>query len=74
MSHVTEHTDGTVEVGKSVEQQLSEKAESHIQQARELEADADLSKLSSEDAMMYHYMQAIVSVLEQEYDIVLESK
>jgi hypothetical protein len=71
--HVTEHTDGTVDVGKPIEQQLTEKAKSHIQQARELEQQADLSKLTVEDQMMYHYMQAVTTMLEQDHDIFLDS-
>jgi hypothetical protein len=73
-NHVTEHSDGTIEVGKAIEQQLNEKAKSHIQKARNLESQADLSKLTTEDQIMYHYMQAITTMLEQEYDILLESK
>jgi hypothetical protein len=72
--HIQEQPDGRIDVGKSAAEELGEEARSHIQQARGLESQADLSKLSIEDEMLYHYMQAIVSVLEQEYDILLESK
>jgi hypothetical protein len=72
--HIQEQPDGRIDVGKTPAEALGQEARSHIQQARELESQADLSKLSPEDEMLYHYMQAIVSVLEQEYDILLESK
>jgi hypothetical protein len=73
-NHINERSDGRIDVGKTPAEELDEEARSHIQQARDLESQADLSKLSAEDEMLYHYMQAIVSVLEQEYDILLESK
>jgi hypothetical protein len=73
-NHINEREDGRIDIGKSAGEQLGEEARTHIQQARDLESQADLSKLSTEDQMLYHYMQAIVSVLEQEYDILLESK
>jgi hypothetical protein len=72
--HIQEQSDGRIDVGKTASEKLGQEARNHIQQARDLESQADLSKLSIEDQMMYHYMQAIVSVLEQEYDILLESK
>jgi hypothetical protein len=72
--HIEEQSGGRIDVGKTATEKLGEEARSHIQQARELESQADLSKLSAEDEMLYHYMQAIVSVLEQEYDILLQSK
>jgi hypothetical protein len=72
--HISETEEGRINVGKTAAEELGEEARTHIQQARDLESQADLSKLSTEDEMMYHYMQAIVSVLEQEYDILLQSK
>jgi hypothetical protein len=72
--HIEEQSDGRIDVGKTATEKLGEEARSHIQDARQLESQADLSKLTTEDQMIYHYMQAIVSVLEQEYDILLESK
>jgi hypothetical protein len=72
--HIKEQPDGRIDVGKSPKEQLGTEARDHIKQARDLKSQADLSKLSTEDKMLYHYMQAIVSVLEQEYDILLESK
>jgi hypothetical protein len=72
--HIQEQPDGRIDVGKTATEKLGGEARTHIQDARELESQADLSKLSTEDEMLYHYMQAIVSVLEQEYDILLQSK
>jgi hypothetical protein len=72
--HVSKQADGTIEVDDPIEQQLSEKTKSHLQQAREIESQAEMSNLTAEDQMMYHYMKTIVSVLEQEYDILIDSK
>jgi hypothetical protein len=72
--HIQEQPDGRIDVGKTASEKLGQEARTHIQQARDLESQADLSKLSVEDKMLYHYMQAIVSVLEQEHDILLETK
>jgi len=52
---------------------LGDKARTHLAEAREAEKQADPSKMSPEDRAIYHYMQAITTVLEQDYDILLDS-
>jgi len=53
--------------------QLGDKAHSHLKQAREAEQKADPSKMSPEDRAIYHYLQAVTVVLEQDYDILLDA-
>lgn len=59
---------------REVEDQLTDKAQTHLQKAREAEKQADPSKMSPEDRAMYHYLQALTTVLEQDYDILLEAQ
>lgn len=54
--------------------QLGDKARSHLKQAREAEQQADPSKMSPEDRALYHYLQAVTTVLEQDYDILLDAQ
>lgn len=56
------------------EEQLGDKARSHLKQAREAEKQADPSKMSPEDRAIYHYLQAVTTVLEQDYDILLDAE
>jgi len=56
------------------EEQLGVKARSHLKQARKAEQQADPSKMSPEDRALYHYLQAVTTVLEQDYDILLDAR
>jgi len=59
------------------EQQRKQKlaqAKTHIKNARQAEQQADPSKMSPEDRAMYHYLQAVTTVLEQDYDILLDAQ
>lgn len=56
------------------EQQLGAKARSHLKRAREAEQQADPSKMGPEDRAIYHYLQAVTTVLEQDYDILLDAR
>jgi len=57
---------------RRLKKQLSEKARTHIDEAHRLEEQANIQKMSTEDQMLYHYMVAISTVLEQDYDIFLD--
>lgn len=59
---------------RRVEDQLADKAQTHLRQAREAEKQADPSKMSPEDRALYHYLQAVTTVLEQDYDILLDAQ
>lgn len=59
---------------RELEEQLGAKARNHLKQAREAEKQADPSKMSPEDRALYHYLQAVTTVLEQDYDILLEAQ
>lgn len=59
---------------RRIEDQLTDKAQSHLRKAREAEKQADPSKMSPEDRALYHYLQAVTTVLEQDYDILLEAQ
>lgn len=59
---------------RELEDQLTDKAQTHLQKAREAEKQADPSKMSAENRAMYHYLQAVTTVLEQDYDILLDSQ
>lgn len=54
--------------------QLGDKARNHLKQAREAEQRADPSKMSPEDRVIYHYLQAVTVMLEQDYDILLDAE
>jgi Skp family chaperone for outer membrane proteins len=59
---------------RELEDQLTDKAQTHLRKAREAEKQADPSKMSPEDRALYHYLQAVTTVLEQDYDILLEAQ
>lgn len=59
---------------KRVQDKLTNKAQSHLRKAREAEKQSDPAKMSPEDRALYHYLQAVTTVLEQEYDILLEAQ
>jgi hypothetical protein len=63
----------TVVVKPSPAEQTLSAARQSIRQAREAEADADPSQMSPEDRAIYHYLQAVTALLENEYDITLDS-
>lgn len=59
---------------RELEDQLTDKTQTHLQKARKAEKQADPSKMSPEDRAMYHYLQAVTTVLEQDYDILLDAQ
>lgn len=59
---------------RELKDQLTEKAQTHLRKAVEAENQADPSKMSPEDRALYHYLQAVTTVLEQDYDILLEAQ
>jgi len=59
---------------RELEDQLTDKAQFHLRKARKAEKQADPSKMSPEDRAIYHYLQAVTTVLEQDYDILLDAQ
>ena len=59
---------------REIEDQLTNKAQTHLRKAKQAEKKADPSKMRPEDRALYHYLQAVTTVLEQDYDILLESQ
>jgi len=59
------------------EQQRKQKlaqAKTHIKDARQAEQQADPTTMSPEDRAIYYYLQAVVTILEQDYDIALDAQ
>jgi uncharacterized iron-regulated membrane protein len=48
-------------------------AETQIKRARQAEKQADPSQMSPEDRAIFWYLKAVTTMLEQDYDIVLDA-
>lgn len=66
--------DEAIQSRKEQRKQKLREAESLIKQAREAEADADPAAMSPEDRALYYYLRAVVTILEQDYDILLDGQ
>lgn len=67
--HVTEQSNGTINVGKDASERLNDRAQKRIKDARAAEQQVNKSNMNPTDKMMYNYLQAIVALLEDQSDI-----
>jgi len=63
--------DDAIENRKTQRKQKLKQAQSLIKKARSAEQAADPSQMTPEDRALYFYLQAVVTILEQDYDILL---
>jgi hypothetical protein len=66
--------DAAIQEREQRRKQKLAQAKTHLKSARKAEQQADPSKMSPEDRAIYYYLQAVVTILEQDYDIALDAQ
>jgi len=66
--------DAAIQEQNQQRKQKLEQAKTHIKDARQAEQQADPTTMSAEDRAIYYYLQAVVAILEQDYDIELDAQ
>jgi len=66
--------DTAIQERRQQRKQKLAQAKTYIKDARQAEQQADPSKMSPEDRAIYYYLQAVVAILEQDYDIELDAQ
>lgn len=64
--------DEAIQNRKEQRKQKLNEAESLIKKAREAEKNANPDAMSAEDRALYFYLRVVVTILEQDYDILIE--
>jgi len=66
--------DAAIQEREQKRKQKLSQAEEYIRKAKRAEREANPSKMDPEDRAIYYYLQAVATILEQDYDIALDAQ